>query len=281
MVDTGRMSATPPRPTVGPLQLPATWDAVAPGYAADVPRWFAAFAEAAEREAALGSADRVLDVAAGPGTLAFRVARKVGSVTATDFSPAMIAELTARAARDGFDNVEGAVMDAQSLELADGSFDAAFCLFGFMFFPDRGRAFAELLRVLAPGGRAVVATWGPIERRPLMKVGFDAMAEVFPDLPRPAKGDLQMPGECVAEMSAAGFSEVSARIVASSVRVESAERYLEVIERSGAPFSALRAKLGAPAWEEAHTRLLEVVRRSVPPGGVELGAEAILTRGTR
>jgi SAM-dependent methyltransferase len=274
------MSASPPPPTVGPLQLPATWDAVAAGYAEDVPLWFGPFAEEADREAALRSADRVLDVATGPGTLAFRVAGKVAQVTATDFSPAMIAELRARAAREGIDNVAGAVMDAQSLELPDGAFDAAFCLFGFMFFPDRARAFGELLRVLRPGGRAVVATWAPIERRPLMKVGFDAMAEVFPDLPRPAKGDLQAPEECVAEMRAAGFADVSARIVASSVWVDSAERYLEVIERSGAPFAALRQKLGA-GWQEAQARLLEVVRRSVPPTGVELGAEAILTRGTR
>jgi len=278
MVDTGRMTATPPP---GPMQLPATWDEVAAGYAAEVPRWFGAFAEEAERDAALGPADRVLDVATGPGTLALRVAPRVGHVTATDFSPRMIAELEARAAREGLSNVEAAVMDAGALELADGSFDAAFCLFGFMFFPDRGRAFRELLRVLVPGGRAVVSTWAPIERRPLMKLAFDAIAEVFPDVPRPQKGDLQQPDACVAEMSAAGFADVSARLVAHSVWVESAEQYLAVTERSGLPLSSLRVKLGPAAWGEAHARLLDVVRRTVPAGGAELGAEAILTRGTR
>ena len=272
-------SQTPPAP--GPMQLPATWDAVAVGYGEEVQRWIAPFVAEAERDAGLAPDDRVLDVAAGPGTLALRVAPRVAQVTAVDFSPAMIDQLIARAAQAGAGNVEAAVMDAQTLELADGSFDAAFCLFGFMFFPDRARAFGELHRILRPQGRAVVATWGPIDRRPLMKVAFDAIAEVFPDLPRPQKGDLQQPDECAAEMSAAGFHQVSARAVTASVRVESAERYLEVTERSGAPLALLRKKFGPAAWGEAHARLLDIVRRSVPPGGAVLDAEAILTRGVR
>lgn len=275
------MNPTPPAPATGPMQQPATWDAVAPGYAEVVSRWFGAVAVEAARDASLESSDRVIDVAAGPGTLALVVAPQVAEVTATDFSPGMIAELGARAARAGLDNVEGAVMDAQALDVADGAFDVAFCLFGFMFFPDRPRAFRELHRVLRPGGRVVVATWTPIERRPLMQIGFDAVAEVFPDLPRPGKGDLQQPEECVAEMTDAGFREVSARLFTASVRVESAEQYLEDTERSGLPLAVLRKKLSPAVWADAYARLLEVVRRRVPAGGADLTAEAILTRGRR
>jgi len=43
-------------------------------------------------------------------------------------------------------------MDAQSLAFGDATFDAAFCTFAFMFFPDRGCAFREMRRVLRPGG---------------------------------------------------------------------------------------------------------------------------------
>jgi ubiquinone/menaquinone biosynthesis C-methylase UbiE len=61
-------------------------------------------------------------------------------------------------------------------------------MFGFMSFPDRARAFREIYRVLRPGGRALVATWGPIDRLPPMKVGFDSLSEALPQLPRMPKG---------------------------------------------------------------------------------------------
>jgi SAM-dependent methyltransferase len=56
------------------------------------------------------------------------------------------------------DEIDAQVMNAEALVLEDASFDAAFCLFGFMFFPDRARAFGELKRVLKPGDHAVVLT---------------------------------------------------------------------------------------------------------------------------
>jgi hypothetical protein len=65
------------------------------------------------------------------------------------------------------------------------------------------------------------------------------------------------------------------------MHVDSPEHYLRAMERSGAPFVALRKKLGPDAWSEAYARLLEAVRKRVPEGGADLAAEAILTRGTR
>jgi SAM-dependent methyltransferase len=193
----------------------------------------------------------------------------------------MIEELTRRAAREGVKNVEGAVMDAQSLTFPDASFDAAFCLFAFFFFPDRARAFRELYRVLRPSGRVLIATWAPIERRPVMRIAFEAFAEALPELPRPAKGDLQDPDECVREMTAAGFRDVTAHTFTASVRVDSPERYLDLITRSGAPCAIMKKKMGAPAWDASMVRVLDAVRRRIPEGGAELSAEAIFTRGTR
>jgi ubiquinone/menaquinone biosynthesis C-methylase UbiE len=193
----------------------------------------------------------------------------------------MIAQLRARAERERITNVEAQVMDAQSLAFPDGAFDAAFSLFAFMFIPDRARAFRELRRVLRDGGKAVVATWGPIERRPLMKVGMDALAEALPELPPMQKGDLQSVGDCVRELSEAGFRDVSARPFSASVHVTSAEHYLEIMDKTGAPFAALRKRLGDEAWAAAMQRMLAAVRRSVPPTGIDFSAEAMLMSGTR
>jgi len=269
-----------PAPQPGALGVPAVWDAIASGYARDVTPFFARYGEEALRIVSLDRSAHVLDVAAGPGTLTFLVAPSVARVTAIDFAPAMIEELRARADRGRVGNVDAEVMDAQALTFADSTFDAAFCLFAFMFFPDRSRAFREMLRVLRPGKKAIIATWAPIERRPFIRIGFEAMAEAFPELPRMPKGELQEPEACIAEMTAAGFRNVTTHSSTASARVDSAEHYLQIMERSGAGFAAVRKRFG-DGWPAAEGRLLESVRRRIPEGGVELSAEAILSVGSR
>jgi SAM-dependent methyltransferase len=221
----------------------------------------------------------VLDVACGPGTLTFAAAPRAAHVVAVDFSPGMIAEVAARAEREGVKNVEAKVMDAQALALPDGAFDAAFSMFSFMFFPDRARAFRELYRVLRPGGVAVVGTWAPIERRPMMKLGFDAVAEALPDLPRPTKGDLQEPAECVREMSEAGFEGVACTPFTLSLHF-TPEQYLRTIVLAG-PIAMLRKKIGEEAFRAVGNRVLAALRERMPEEGATLAAEALMTRGAR
>jgi ubiquinone/menaquinone biosynthesis C-methylase UbiE len=280
---TRRGPSAPPAnaPQPGPLGNPAVWDAIAGDYLKDVTPFFASYGKAALKLVSLDSSSRVLDLASGPGTLTFLLAKQALSVTAVDFAPRMIDEVRARAAREGATNVDAQVMDAQSLGFPDSTFDAAFCLFAFMFFPDRARAFREIRRVLRDGGKAVIATWAPIERRPLIKLGFDAMAEVLPELPAMQKGDLQQPEACIEEMTAAGFRDVTTQSFTSSMRIESAEHFMLTMERSGAGFAMLKKRIGEQAWPGVHKRLLEAVARRIPEGGVELSAEAILSVGTR
>ena len=273
-------NATTPPPPASPLQQPASWDAVAGGYAEDLGRR-TRFADEALKLAAVAPGARVLDVGTGPGVLAFAAARTAVRVDAVDFSPGMIEQVRARATREGVSQVHAAVMDGQALQFPDASFDAAFSLFVFMFFPDRARAFRELYRVLKPGGRAVIATWAPIDRRPWMQLGFDALAEALPDMPRMQKGDLQLPEECIAEMSAAGFKDVQVTRVTDTVRAESAEQYVEMMVRTGAPLRALEKRLGPERWAETRKRVVEVVSKRITAGGTDLSAEALLTVGTR
>jgi ubiquinone/menaquinone biosynthesis C-methylase UbiE len=274
------MSTRDPSAALSLQQQATTWDAVAPTYAQAAWQWLDYAAEAL-RIVPPEPTHRVLDLATGPGTLAFGAAARAARVDAVDFSPGMISELKARAVREGVANVEGAVMDVHALAFPDASFDVEYCLFAFFFFPDRARVFREMHRVLKPGGRALIATWAPIERRPLMKLGFEAMAEAMPQLPRPAKGDLQEPEECVREMSAAGFRDVVARPFAISLHFESAEKYRDLVVCSAAPLAAIKQKLGPDAWGAAMARLIEALRARIPAGGVSLSAEAILTVGSR
>ncbi|WP_432026009.1 class I SAM-dependent methyltransferase [Streptomyces sp. 1222.5] len=124
-----------------------------------VPVVFRPFAEDLAARAAALQPRRVLELAAGTGVLtsSLLVAASSAHVTATDLNEAMVAFGSVRVP-----DAEWQQADAQSLPFPDGSFDLVVCQFGVMFFPDRRAAFAEVRRVLAPGGRFLLNTWGPL-----------------------------------------------------------------------------------------------------------------------
>lgn len=106
--------------------------------------------------AGLGPAQRVLDVGCGTGVLVPSLAAAVGpagAVTAVDFAPAMVEQARARHRR----LAEFVVAAAEELPFLPSSFDVVICLSVFPHFADRGRAVRECVRVLAPGGRLVIA----------------------------------------------------------------------------------------------------------------------------
>ena len=119
--------------------------------------------------AGLQAGQTVLELACGTGETGMRAAAIVGSggrVIETDQAPAMVEAALRRAAELGLDNVEARVMDAEHLELPDGSVDAVVCRWGLMLMADPAACVAEVLRVLRPGGRLAANVWGPPEDNP-------------------------------------------------------------------------------------------------------------------
>jgi ubiquinone/menaquinone biosynthesis C-methylase UbiE len=168
-----------------PLEQRAdAWSATARDYDAFSQQVTLPFAEDAARLVRMGPNTRVLDVAAGTGNFTFAAARRGARVLATDFAPAMI-ELLERNARDeGLGaSIDTAIMDGQALDLPDASFDVAASIFGLLFFPDHDRGLRELLRVLVPGGRAVVSTWAPPPRGDMSRILGNAMSKAMPNAP--------------------------------------------------------------------------------------------------
>jgi SAM-dependent methyltransferase len=95
---------------------------------------------------------RVLEVGCGWGELAAWIVRETGAeVVATDLSSRMV-EL----ARE--QGVEAQVADVQELPFPDASFDVVVAAWMLYHVPDLDRAFAEIARVLCPGGRLVCVT---------------------------------------------------------------------------------------------------------------------------
>jgi ubiquinone/menaquinone biosynthesis C-methylase UbiE len=122
-----------------------------------VPALFEPWADVLLDIAGVGQGDRVLDVACGTGVVARSAARRVGSgghVCGLDVNEDMLA-----IARSTNPDIEWRQAGSSRTGLPDASFDAAFCQQGLQFFPDRLGALREIHRVLAPGGRAVIATW--------------------------------------------------------------------------------------------------------------------------
>lgn len=107
------------------------------------------------------SGKRCLDVGTGTGEIAFHVARKAGEngrVVGIDLTPKML-DLARRkeAELDLPCGIEWVVGDALSLPYEDGSFDLVTSGYMLRNVTDIQKAVSEMHRVLAPGGRVVVA----------------------------------------------------------------------------------------------------------------------------
>ncbi|HEX6689064.1 MAG TPA: methyltransferase domain-containing protein [Solirubrobacterales bacterium] len=99
--------------------------------------------------------DRVLDVACGPGNFSrdFAAATGTGLVVGVDASAPMLEVAVRDTEADNVAYVRG---DAGALPFRDGSFDAICCFAALYLIEEPLRALAEIVRVLAPGGRVAL-----------------------------------------------------------------------------------------------------------------------------
>jgi len=147
-----------------------------------VPMLFAPYADDLTARAAALAPNDVLEVAAGTGVVTRRLADTLptAAITATDLSPAMVAY----AQEQGTSRpVTWRDADIMALPFADGQFDAVLCQFGVMFLPDRSQGYAEVRRVLRPGGTLVFNTWTGPEGNDFMRTTVAALTELFPQDP--------------------------------------------------------------------------------------------------
>ncbi|HET9931360.1 MAG TPA: class I SAM-dependent methyltransferase [Polyangiaceae bacterium] len=268
----------------GPLAAPEPWDLVSKGYAEEASYLMRAFSVRAIELMEPGVSARVIDVAAGPGTLTLELAQRVASIDAIDFAPAMIEELQAALVTRNITNVTARVADGQSLPFGDERFDFGFSMFGLMFFPDRPRGYSELLRVLKPGGRAVVSSWAPLMDSSLMRGMFGAIHEVDPNVPPPQRDPLGLenPDVLAAELTAAGFRDVAVEAVTRFVPpITSAEEVWHRMSRSSAPLVLLRNRLGESEWQRGTERARAFLERYLRENPGELSSTALLGYGTK
>jgi SAM-dependent methyltransferase len=266
-------------PKQSPLASPEPWSLVADDYTLELLPMFELFTRDALELAPTHAGARIVDVAAGPGTLTLIAAEAGRSVAAIDFSPQMVKNLKARlnGAQLGADVRLG---DGQSLPWGDGEFDAAFSMFGLMFFPDRARGFSELFRVLKPGGKAVVSSWAPFEG--IFKSIMGAMRQVLPEIPfGSGKGPLGDPDEFAAELRAAGFSDVSVTPKTRQLPGQTPAEFWAQSQRTTAPIVLLKNSLGPEKWQEVARGVGELLEAEYGTSEVIVQTTAYLGCGTK
>jgi ubiquinone/menaquinone biosynthesis C-methylase UbiE len=101
--------------------------------------------------------DCVLDVACGPGFLTVAFATLCGRAVGIDATAALLAHAHEEAVRRSVTNVEFRLGDATRLESADASFDIVACRAAFHHFPDPAAVLREMVRVMRPAGRMLIA----------------------------------------------------------------------------------------------------------------------------
>ena len=104
--------------------------------------------------------DAVLDIGSGSGTdalLAGTLVGQDGRVVGLDMTPAMLDKLRGNIEAMDAKRVQALQGNAEEIPLADASIDAVTSNGVLNLVPDKPRAFAEIARVLKPGGRLQLA----------------------------------------------------------------------------------------------------------------------------
>ena len=175
-----------------------------------------------------GTPQRILDVACGTGdsTISIAKAAAPGSeVVGADISEGMMALVKGKAKKAGVgDRITLQVADGEALPYEEGSFDRVTCAFGIRNFEHKEKGLEEFLRVLKPGGKAVVLELSVPQNR-LVRWAYDLyFMRLLPRIGGAVSGDeaayrylpasvhnFPSPKDFCRMMEEAGFRSVSVR----------------------------------------------------------------------
>jgi ubiquinone/menaquinone biosynthesis C-methylase UbiE len=230
---------------------------------------------------------RVLDVGAGVGDSTLVAAQRVGPsgrVVATDISASML-EIAAESARQaGLNNIDARVMDAQRLDPAPDSFDAAVSRNCLMLIPDYSQALTEIRRVLKPSGRFAAIVFSTPDRCPYLSIPHTIVFRVGRlTAPAPERfGEFRLGAPDILEDAyrTAGFREISVHTVPTRRRFPSLAEAMQYA-RGPLPLRELMTRLSDAEQRQAWDEIERALAQFVGPNGYDSPCELLIGVGTK
>jgi SAM-dependent methyltransferase len=236
----------------------------------------------------VGPGARVLDVAAGAGDQTLQVADRIGPqghVLATDIAPNILAFAAQNARNAGHTNVKTTVMDGESLDVPEGTFDAVISRVGLIYFPDQQKALAGMKRALKPGGRIAAIVYSTAENNKFFSIPVSIIrrrANLPPPLPgQPGPFSLGNPGVLDEAFRAAGFRDVESRRIPAPVKLRSAAECVRFEKESFGALHQMLSGLDEAGREAAWAEIEQEFRAFEGPSGFEGPCEMIVAVGVR
>jgi ubiquinone/menaquinone biosynthesis C-methylase UbiE len=163
----------------------ATYDAAADHFDEEPLSFWDRIGKSTVARLGLPAGATVLDVGCGTGASALPAAHVVGpngSVLGVDLAVRLLDLARVKAKLRGLTNIEFRLADMTALGYPDGHFDAVVSVFSIFFVSDMEGLVRELWRMVRPGGKLAVTTWGPRIFEPAYSRWLAAIKKECPDL---------------------------------------------------------------------------------------------------
>jgi len=190
-----------------------------------------------------------LELASGTGRVTKhlrRVLPPTAKLIASDISEDMLAIAKEKLKNE---KVDWETIDAQQLPFEDNSIDLVVCCFGFMFVPDKLKAFAEVLRVLRPEGMFIFSTWDKLEANGASFV-HRTIAKKYLEEPLPASFNLAFSmhdeSSIKSTLEEVSFSKIFVEKVNKQCYASSSKDAAEGLTMGGSIYNEIMKR--NPAW---------------------------------
>ena len=237
----------------------------------------------------IGNRHTVLDIATGPGEPALSVAAVVGpegEVVGVDPVPGMVEAARRETERRGYRNAKFEVAFADHLPFPADRFDAVISRFGVMFFPSPVEGVREMLRVLKPGRKVVLAAWHFAERNPFFYAITQVIGRYVPSPPAapdaPDAYRFAKPGKLRDVVGEAGATAPYERLLQFRIELPiPAEDFWTLRCEMSDTLREKLAMLSEGQVSEVRREALDAARAYATDRGLSFPAEVLIVSGTK